>query len=275
MTPRWQDVRCASIPVDDLSVLADLRREPGIRVTIAGAAPGSAGTMSRGARRRPGGSWSSASCRWPGVEIFAQARWPLASAGRAPAGLRRADRRRFGGRRAGSSDPAPADDGGAARTRRPPHRSRSAWCATTDGRPRPAAAVRCRLDRLAAWAERAPSSLDRVALRGLDPGPREAGRARPRCCCSGPAARLPVAEDGLRFWGVDVLIPLGYRAEPELAEPALRARRRRRAGRPGRPGCRRARADPPPGVPAPQPRRHPAGPGRDGGRDARPRRPRS
>src|SRR5262245_7031157 len=35
MTPRWQDVRCASIPVEDLPVLADLRREPGIRVTIA------------------------------------------------------------------------------------------------------------------------------------------------------------------------------------------------------------------------------------------------
>ena len=36
MNPRWQDVCCASIPVQDLPVLADLRRLPGIRVSILG-----------------------------------------------------------------------------------------------------------------------------------------------------------------------------------------------------------------------------------------------
>src|SRR6185312_13665302 len=36
MPPTWQDVRCASIPEADLSVLADLRRDPGVLVTVAG-----------------------------------------------------------------------------------------------------------------------------------------------------------------------------------------------------------------------------------------------
>src|SRR6476660_5135812 len=36
MTSRWQDVGCASIPVQDLRVLAGLRRRPGIRVSIVG-----------------------------------------------------------------------------------------------------------------------------------------------------------------------------------------------------------------------------------------------
>ncbi len=34
MTPRWKDICCASIPVHDLPVLADLRRLPEIRVSI-------------------------------------------------------------------------------------------------------------------------------------------------------------------------------------------------------------------------------------------------
>jgi hypothetical protein len=35
--------------------------------------------------------------------------------------------------------------------------------------------------------------------------------------------RLPALADGLRYWGDDVLIPLGFRADPQLAERALRA----------------------------------------------------
>src|SRR5262249_29260421 len=35
--------------------------------------------------------------------------------------------------------------------------------------------------------------------------------------------RLPTIADGLRLWGHDVLIPVGFRAEPQLAERALRA----------------------------------------------------
>ena len=60
--------------------------------------------------------------------------------------------------------------------------------------------MRCRLDRLAAWAERAPSSwiasLSGDLVRAPGGGPGEA-----EVLLLGPAARLPVAEDGLRFWG--------------------------------------------------------------------------
>ncbi len=33
---------------------------------------------------------------------------------------------------------------------------------------------------------------------------------------------LPVVAGGVRFWGADVLVPLGFRADPDLPEPALR-----------------------------------------------------
>jgi hypothetical protein len=85
---------------------------------------------------------------------------------------------------------------------------------------RPAAAVRCRLAHLAEWAERAPSawieslSGTRCAAAGSDPGEAEV-------LLLGPSLRLPSPRDALRFWGNDVLIPLGYRAVPELTERAL------------------------------------------------------
>jgi hypothetical protein len=36
MTASWKDVRCASIPVDELRWLAGLRGRPAIRIAIAG-----------------------------------------------------------------------------------------------------------------------------------------------------------------------------------------------------------------------------------------------
>ncbi len=33
---------------------------------------------------------------------------------------------------------------------------------------------------------------------------------------------LPVVAGGVRFWGIRVLVPLGFRADPDLPEPALR-----------------------------------------------------
>jgi hypothetical protein len=86
---------------------------------------------------------------------------------------------------------------------------------------RPAAAMQCRLSQLAAWSDRAPSgwigSLNgaRCAPAGGDPGAAEV-------LVLGPAIRLLFFEDAPRFWGTDVLIPLGYRPDPELSERALR-----------------------------------------------------
>src|SRR5262249_60427606 len=39
----------------------------------------------------------------------------------------------------------------------------------------------------------------------------------------GTAQRLPFVPEGLRFWGSDFLIPLGFRSDPDLPPAALRA----------------------------------------------------
>ena len=92
-----------------------------------------------------------------------------------------------------------------------------------DGRPRPAAALRCRLEGLADWAEQAPSAWIESISAAWCPAPAAGGPGEAEVLLLGPAARLPAPAHGLRYWGVDVLIPIGYRAEPDLADRALRA----------------------------------------------------
>jgi hypothetical protein len=94
--------------------------------------------------------------------------------------------------------------------------------------------VRCRLADLAAWADWAPSvwieSLSGAwcASTAEEPDGAEvlllgAAHTAARAESRPPGSiRLP-AFDGRRFWGSDVLIPLGYRAEPELCQRALGA----------------------------------------------------
>ncbi len=38
----------------------------------------------------------------------------------------------------------------------------------------------------------------------------------------GPAGRLPLLPDATRYWGIDLLTPLGYRLEPDLPESTVR-----------------------------------------------------
>jgi hypothetical protein len=220
MTPRWQDVRCASVPVDDLAVLADLRREAGIRVTIA---HGRAwicwddGPGSEAARR----ILVPRLLPLQGVEIFAscEGRWHRP------------------GHCLPSFDVPIGDGSGGVPLDRvilptPLTVSRPGCDAPVpvplrlvrdgNGRHRPAAALRCRLGRLAEWAERAPSSWIE-SLSGAWSMPPGDGPGEAEVLLLGPAARLPAPEDGLRYWGGDVLIPIGYRTEPELAGRALRA----------------------------------------------------
>jgi MoxR-vWA-beta-propeller ternary system domain bpX2 len=224
MTPRWQDVRCASIPVDDLSALADLRREPGIRVTIA---DGRAWVCWDD---EPGPSAESEATRRilvtrllprPGVEIFARSggRWHRPGEHLPTFGVPVGD-----GSTGSSLDrvivPAPMSvvrPGSDAPVPVPLRIVRDA-----DGRPRPAAALRCRLSGLAGWAERAPSSWIESISGAWCPGPTRGGPGEAEVLLLGSAARLPAPADGLRYWGADVLIPIGYRAEPDLAQRALR-----------------------------------------------------
>jgi MoxR-vWA-beta-propeller ternary system domain bpX2 len=232
MTPRWPDVRCASIPVEDLSALADLRSEEGIRVTIA-----------RGRAwvcwdDGPGGEATRrilVACLLPlaGVEVFA--------------------RRDGHWYRPGDHLPAfhvPVGDGSVGTPLDRvilPEPLTMLWPGGDAPRPvalrlvhdeseraRPPTAVRCCLRDLAEWADWAPSdwieSLSGAwcAAPGLGLDDAEVliiDRADPaaRTEVRPPGRnRLPALADALRFWGNDVLIPLGYRAEPPLAERALR-----------------------------------------------------
>lgn len=76
---------------------------------------------------------------------------------------------------------------------------------------REASAMRCRASDLLGWSERVPSS--RLAeLRGV--------RWGDGLLLLG--SRLPEIAGGQRFWGENLLLPLGWRAEPDLPEHACR-----------------------------------------------------
>ncbi len=78
--------------------------------------------------------------------------------------------------------------------------------------PRPASALCCPVADFAAWVEGATSR----QLAGLQAA----------WCPAGPVLllgeRLPPLAAGERFWGRSLLLPLGFRAEPDLGEDALR-----------------------------------------------------
>lgn len=80
-----------------------------------------------------------------------------------------------------------------------------------DDRPRPATALCCPLSDLTRWAEQA-TSMQLAAL--------EAMYADDRMLLRG--CRLPALAIGERYWGREVLIPLGFRLQPELSEGVLR-----------------------------------------------------
>ena len=87
--------------------------------------------------------------------------------------------------------------------------------------PRPASALRCTPDTLAAWAERATTAA-LVALHGAWIRPGSAGGPHGLVLVTGAAQSLPLLEGGVRFWGTDLLLPLGFRAEPDLPHSAVR-----------------------------------------------------
>jgi hypothetical protein len=217
MTAPWQYVRCASIPESELPILADLRREGSIRVTIArGRAwvcwedgPDAEATRCILVERLLPlvgveiFSWSGRTWQRPG-ECLPAFDLPI---GEGPGGDQ-LDRLIL---------PEPLEivppDGDSPRP--------VPLLLTRDDRPRPATALRCRRGRLAAWADWAPTAWIE-SISAAWSAPAGEGPDKSEVLLMGPTNRLPHAEDGLRFWGHEVLIPLGYRAEPELSDRALR-----------------------------------------------------
>ena len=76
---------------------------------------------------------------------------------------------------------------------------------------RPACALRCTLEALTNWSDSVPSSRLSSILGATDGA---------HALMMG--ARLPEVAEAERYWGDDVLTPLGFRTDPELPESALK-----------------------------------------------------
>jgi hypothetical protein len=199
MAVRLRDVCCARLPADALRVLADLRATTGITVALDG----------ESAWVRWESSDDQVLCRlWPvaGVElyVFQGGRW-----------------HRFG-RHLPALDfpthleyrplhqvlfPAPVLPVPPRTTPLQPLR----LSLEPDQQPRPATALECSVGELARWAE----MVSEVRL-----GMLQAAHCRGRVLLVGE--RLPATAAGKRFWGEWVLVPLGWRVEPELPASAVR-----------------------------------------------------
>jgi hypothetical protein len=80
------------------------------------------------------------------------------------------------------------------------------------GEPKPATALACRLADLAAWADTATTA----ELRAVN-----AARAGDRVVLRG--VKLPTVPTATRYWGDDVLVPVGFCPEPDLRADVIRA----------------------------------------------------
>jgi hypothetical protein len=216
MAEEWQKVGCARIAIPDLRVLADLRRRTDIRVLVEEDrawvywSPESHPMQQVLIGRllplpevelftRRGGYWYRLGEHLPAFEVPVEA------------GTEGAPLERIVMPRPMTALP-PADGRPNPISLRVVRDERS--------RPRPPRALRCPLERLAAWAEQATSA--RLAsLRGAwaSGAGDESGGAE--VLVLGASGSLPELPGALRFWGVDLLIPLGFRPDPELPESAL------------------------------------------------------
>jgi hypothetical protein len=200
MTAPLHDVCCASLPPESLPALAEVRDLAGIEVALAN-----------------GRAW----VRWePGDERVLRRVLPVAGV---ELYARRSDRWYRHGRQLPAFDfpeqadyrplylaltPAPVRPV----PPRPPAFAPAALTLAADPRPRPASALLCGPAELARWSDDVPA--------------RRLAELRAATCAGRVLLlgdRLPPLALGERFWGRDVLVPLGRRPEPNLPPAALRA----------------------------------------------------
>jgi hypothetical protein len=219
MTAHWKDVRCACIPARDLPVLAELRGRAEIRVMITGErawvwwGPESSLQEEILVRRilplsgvelftQRGGRWYRLAEHMPAFDV---PKWDVST------GIPL--ERLIVPAPVGSEPPGPLlvdplqirlvrDERGVAQ---------------------PATALRCALSSLRKWADGATSAqlapLEAAWTRGDSCDQSDRG-ANPEVLVLGPPGTVPLLPDGVRFWGRDLLIPLGFRAAPDLPETA-------------------------------------------------------
>jgi hypothetical protein len=217
MAARWQDIQGASLRLEDLASLADLRGRAQMWVTVVG--------------DRAWVWWQTDSDEMP--ELVARRIMPLAGAElfTRTGGLWY----RLGERLPAFGVPFAAPAAGLSLDRiviparisaeRPerglPERLAARVVRDNSGQIRPATAMRSSIDELAAWADRATSSrLSRLrgAWRALAPGAEGLAEA----LVVGDPGALPHLPRSTRFWGADLLVPLGFRTDPELPASAIR-----------------------------------------------------
>ena len=195
----WRDVSAARLPAEHLAALAPVRNREGVRVVPAGI---------RGWVHWPAGQSDVVRCLLPvpGVEFFTRRAglWFL-----------------FGCL-------VPTDDGPPDREGMPlasvlvPARFKpllpepAAWppvalSVTRGGTAKPATALVCVLGELVTWADSATTA-ELAAVRGT--------RFGDHAILLG--AKLPAIPLAVRFWGETVLVPIGFRPEPNLPNAALR-----------------------------------------------------
>ncbi len=74
---------------------------------------------------------------------------------------------------------------------------------------------------MAEWAERETTAqIASLTAAWISDPDEEPGQAE--VLVLGPSGMLPATQGESRFWGVDLLIPVGFRVDPELSEPAVR-----------------------------------------------------
>jgi MoxR-vWA-beta-propeller ternary system domain bpX2 len=220
MAATWKDVRCASIPLDDLAVLAELRGRAEIRVQIVG---DKAWLWWGPESRLQAEILVRRILPLRGVELFTQrgGRWYPLGAHLPAFGVPKADGA-TGIRLERVIVPAPIDA-------EPPQpllsdRLRVRLVRDDRGVARPATALRCTLGALETWADSATSAqlgaLMAAWTMGSD-GDETASGGAPEVLVMGAAGTVPLLPQGVRFWGTEVLVPVGFRAVPDLPAPAL------------------------------------------------------
>jgi MoxR-vWA-beta-propeller ternary system domain bpX2 len=216
MADAWKEARCASIRAEDLPALADLRRHAHLRLAFE--------------RDRAWIYWEHASDEMmqilvgrilplAGVELFTERDGAWYRLGeRMPAfDAPPADR---SGRMALDQAVLPLPIAGlrpdlTAREWRPLRVVRD-----ESGRFHAATALRCALARVAEWADRATSA-QIARLQAAWTGRSDGQHDEPQVLLRGAGQALPVLPESQRFWGDTLLIPLGFRADPDLPETAL------------------------------------------------------
>jgi MoxR-vWA-beta-propeller ternary system domain bpX2 len=217
MTASWKDARRASLPVEDLPVLARLRCQGEFRVLIKERvawlsweqeSDGALDMVVRlilplvgaGLYVERGGHWYRIGEHLP---VFDVPRGDLAD-------WVPIDRAIF---------PEPVEGVQAERDPEAPMPLRLVRDAVLPARL--ASGLRCSLSGLRFWAERATSA-QLAALSGAWIGQGLTEGSEAQVFLTGSSESLPLLPEGVRYWGTDLLVPLGFRVEPNLAAAAIR-----------------------------------------------------